>query len=155
MPSGSCQPSCSPFPPHPLSRRPIAIRYGEITARWPQTNHNRQRTDSSILIVGFAVDEDLALPSVIGLPDHALLFHALHERGGPVVADLQPPLDVAGGSLAVTPHDLNRLLIKVAAIGLSPHAGRVEHRVSVDVQLVLHGGYGFEVLRLPLRLEVT
>ena len=44
----------------------------------------------------FLFDEDLAFTGVVGLPDDAFLLHALHQRRGAVIPDLQPALNVAG-----------------------------------------------------------
>src|SRR4051794_10536678 len=60
--------------------------------------------------------QDFALAGMVGLADHTFQFHPLHECRRPVVADLQPALDVAGGSLAVAGHDLHRLLVEIGAI---------------------------------------
>ncbi len=56
---------------------------------------------------------DVALAGVVGGPDDALLLHPLHDRGGAVVADLQPALDVGGRGLAVAQHHLHRLIVDV------------------------------------------
>src|SRR3954469_22260320 len=96
--------------------------------------------------------QNLALAGVVGLADYPLLFHALHERGRPVVADLQSALNVAGRGLAIAQDDLHSLLVEVAALRLT-HAGAVEDGVAVLV-LLLGRGDGFEVLRRALRLEM-
>src|SRR6516165_2053506 len=110
-------------------------------------------TGFSITLGVLFADENFALPGVVGLADHAFLLHALHKRSRPVVADLQPALDVAGGGFAVAHDDLHRLLVEVAALGLA-HAGGVEHRFAVLVLVVCRGD-GFEVLRRALRFEMA
>src|SRR5690242_9347880 len=76
------------------------------------------RNLETLLLLGH---EDFALAGVIGLADDTFQFHAFHQRGRTVVADLQPALDVAGGRLAVALDDRNRLLEQVAA-AIGPHA---------------------------------
>src|SRR5262245_4976953 len=90
--------------------------------------------------------EDLALAGVVGLADDALFLHALHQRGGAVVADLQPALDVAGRGLAVAGDDLHCLGVEVAALRLA-HAGRVEHGAVLALLALLVDRDGLEVLR--------
>src|SRR5512139_1723575 len=97
--------------------------------------------------------QDFALPGVVGLADHPLLFHAFHQGGRPVVADLQPALNVAGRGFAVAQHDLYRLLVEVPALRLA-HAGGIEDGIAVLV-LLFGGGDGFEVLRRALRFEMA
>src|SRR3984957_14645675 len=106
----------------------------------------------SIGILVGAFDEDFALAGVIGLADDAFLLHALHQRGGAIVADREPALDVAGRGLAVADHDLHRLLVEIAAFAAA-HGGGVEDRIAVRV-LRLLGGDGFEIFRRALRLEM-
>src|SRR6185503_9468254 len=81
------------------------------------------RLPSQIALFG---NQDLALAGMVGLADDALVLHPLHQRGGAVVADLQPALDVAGRGLLVARHDLHGLCVEVAALRLA-HAGCVEH----------------------------
>ena len=66
---------------------------------------------------------------------------------------MQAALDVAGRGLAVAQHDLHRLLVKVAAVGLA-HSGRVEDGIAVFV-FVLRRRHGVEVLRRALRFEMA
>src|SRR5262249_51592243 len=108
-------------------------------------------TGFSITLAVLFAHQDLPRPGVVGLADDAFLLHALHERSRPVVADLQPALDVAGGGFAVAHDDLHRLLVEVAALGLA-HAGGVEDRFAV---LVVRRGDGLEVLRRALRFEMA
>src|SRR3954466_3330861 len=98
----------------------------------------------SIALRVLLAHQNFALAGVVGLADHPLLFHALHERGRPVVADLQPALNVAGRGLAIAQDDLHGLLVEVAALRLT-HAGAVEDGVAVLV-LLLRRGDGFEIL---------
>ena len=56
------------------------------------------------------------MPAWFAGPTMPLLFHALHDRGGAVVADLQAALDVGGRGLAVAQHDRDRLVIGIAAL---------------------------------------
>src|SRR5271167_3930378 len=81
----------------------------------------------SIALVLFTANQDFALSGMVGLADDAFLFHALHERGGAVVADLKAALDVARRSLAVARHHLHGLRIEVGAV-LAAHGGGVEYR---------------------------
>src|SRR6516165_5991607 len=168
---GEFPPCCTPplyafglgRPARRLPPDALAPACGQITtARWLSPARPRQRAagngadsvyPSLIALLGFAAHQDFALARMVGLADHALVLHPLHERSGPIIADLQPPLDVAGRGLAVAQHDLHGLLIKVGRVA-DPHAGRVEHR-AVLVLLVAAGGDGFEILRGALRLEVT
>src|SRR5690606_23861451 len=67
--------------------------------------------------------QDLALASVVGPPDHALLLHPFDQRSSAVVADLQPALDVAGGRLSVPGDDGHGLVVEVvAAAAFAAHA---------------------------------
>src|ERR1700721_1105344 len=75
----------------------------------------------------FFFDQNFALSGMIGLSDDALEFHSLHQRRGAVISDLQPALNVAGGSLAVALDDRHRLREQVAA-AIAAHAGGIEHR---------------------------
>src|ERR1700726_4612713 len=100
----------------------------------------------------FFFDQDLALSGVIRLADNAFQFHPLHQRGGAVISDLQPALDVAGRGLAVALDDRHRLREQVAA-AFGAHAGGIEHRaVFVDR---LFGGDRLEVFGLALGLKMA
>src|SRR5580704_7629222 len=90
---------------------------------------------------------------MIRLANDTLLLHPLHQRRSPVIADLQPALDIAGRSLAVAGHDLHRLLIEIAALGAA-HRGSVEDRIA-ELVLGVFGGNRFEIFRHPLRLQMT
>src|SRR5690606_198255 len=70
---------------------------------------------ASIRLFG-ALDENLALARVIRRAHDTLFFHPLNDGGGAVIADREPPLDVAGGRLAVAQHDLHGLAIEVGAV---------------------------------------
>src|SRR5437763_15518743 len=59
---------------------------------------------ASIALGGVLSDEDFPLAGMIGLADDAFFLHALHQRGGAIISDLQAPLNVAGGGFAVA-HD--------------------------------------------------
>src|SRR5277367_5058009 len=106
----------------PISRSPVlalvrlALPYGLFTT----SGHVRNQ---SIALVFFTANQDFALSGMVGLADDAFLFHALHQRGGPVVADLQAALDVARRGLAVARHHLDGLLIKVGAVRFAAHGG--------------------------------
>src|SRR5271155_2452689 len=77
-------------------------------------------------------DQNFALSSGVGLSDDAFQFHPFHQRGGTGISDLEPTLNVAGGSLAVALDDRHGLRKQVAA-AVPAHAGGVEHRaVFVD-----------------------
>src|SRR6185312_6487578 len=95
-------------------------------------------------------DQDLALAGMVGLADDALVLHALHQRGGAVVADLETALDVGRGGLAVALHDGDGLRVEIAAFGHS-HSRRIEHRAVLAFGLVL-GRDLLEVVRHALRL---
>ena len=81
---------------------------------------------------------------MIGLSDDALELHSLHQRRGAVISDLQPALNVAGGSLAVALDDRYRLREQVAA-AIAAHAGGIEHR-AIFIGWFL-GGNRFEIFR--------
>src|SRR5262245_12507573 len=100
----------------------------------------------SIALPAPAVDQDLALAGMIGLADDPFLLHPLHDRGGAIVADLQPPLDVAGRSLTVAQYDLHSLLVEVGRVAGRAHACCVEYRVAVLVFAVA-GRDVLEILR--------
>src|ERR1700722_1032734 len=86
-----------PFPRSPvLALARLALPYGLFTT----SGHVRNQ---SIALVFFTANQDFALSGVVGLADDAFLFHALHERSGAVVADLQAALDVAPRDLEA-PH---------------------------------------------------
>src|SRR3954470_16458779 len=108
----------------------------------------------SILCVFVLANQNFALSGVVGLADDALLLHPLHDRGGAIVADLQPALDVAGRGLLVAGHDLDRLLVEIGGVAGRAHARRIEDRVAVIVDFLLGRRDGFEVLRLALRFQV-
>src|ERR1700721_1539659 len=97
------------------------------------------------------LDQNFALAGMIGLSNDAFQFHPLHQRGRTVVADLQPALDVTGGSLAVALDDRHRLREQVAAT-FGAHAGGIEYRAVFFGWLFR--GDRLEVFRLSLRLEM-
>src|ERR1700730_15224388 len=100
----------------------------------------------------FFFDQDLALSGVIRLADNAFQFHPLHQRGGAVLSDLQPALDVAGRGLAVALDDRHRLRKQVAP-ALAAHAGGIKHR-AVFVGGFL-GGDRFEIFGLALGFKMA
>src|SRR5689334_14373108 len=83
----------------------------------------------------FLRNENLAFAGMVGLAHNAFELHTLHQRGGLVVADLQPTLDVAGGSLAIAFDDCNGLRKQIAA-AIATHAGGIEHRAVLLARLV-------------------
>src|SRR5262249_32754301 len=97
----------------------LNARYGKFTTELFRIEYGN-RPSICILVGGF--NQDFPLTGMIRLADHALRFHAFHQRGGTVVANLQPPLNIAGRSLAVARHNRHRLLIKIAALARS-HRG--------------------------------
>ncbi len=119
----------------------------------PKNEVNNPAARFSIPFRVLFAHQNFAFAGMVGLADHALLLHALHQRCGPVVADLQPALNVAGRGLAVAHDHLHRLLVEVTALRLT-HRRPVEHRVAVLI-LVLGRGDRFQILRAALRLEVT
>src|SRR3977135_3087322 len=114
---------------------------------------SRPPRPTSITLRVLLAHENFALAGVVGLTDHPFLFHPLHQGGRPVVADLQPALNVAGRGLAVAQDHLHRLLVEVAPLRLA-HPGGIEDGIAVLV-LLLGGGDGFEVLWRALRLEMA
>ena len=90
---------------------------------------------------------------MVRLPDDAFFFHALHDGGGTVVADLKAALDIRRRSFAVAFHNGDGLLIEVAAFGLS-HGCGVEYRVAKFIFFVAAGGHFLQIFRRALRLEV-
>jgi hypothetical protein len=85
-------------------RRGCPRRWGprRVTRRGSPRGHDAgdlvqvYRNDaSSIVLVVFAANQDFALAGMIRLADHAFLFHPFNERGGAIIADLQPALDIA------------------------------------------------------------
>src|SRR5262249_23319338 len=143
---------CQPWSPLQRPLRSVAAPCGEQTTNFgkkPETTI----TGFSIPLGVFFADQDLALTGGVGLAHDAFLLHALHERSRPVVADLQPALDVAGRSFAVAHDHLHRLLVEVAALALA-HAAGIEDRIAVLV-LVVRRGDGLEVLRRALRFEMA
>src|SRR6476659_2007369 len=113
---------------------------------------SRPTQPPSIALRVLLAHQNFALAGVVGLADHPFLFHALHERSRPVVADLQAALNVAGRGLAIAQDDLHGLLVEITALRLA-HAGGIEDRIAVLV-LLLGRGDGFEILWRALRLEV-
>src|SRR5258708_3717106 len=82
----------------------------------------------------FFGQQNLAFAGVVGRPDTPFVLHPLHQRGGAIVTDLQPALDVTGRSLAVTLDDLDRLR-KQVALAAATHPGGVEYGLTVFVLL--------------------
>src|SRR4051794_32166846 len=61
--------------------------------------------DRSIVLVLELAAQDLPLAGMIGWADNPLLLHALHDGRRPVVADLQPALDIGCRRLSVPQDD--------------------------------------------------
>src|SRR6476660_4252138 len=99
----------------------------------------------------FFLDQNFALAGMVGLSDDALEFHPLHQRCGTVISDLQPALDVTGGSLAVALDDLHGLRKQVGAFARA-HAGLVEHRAVFVGRLFSRDC--LEIFGLTLRFEM-
>src|ERR1039458_7321373 len=81
------------------------------------------RTIRSIVVIeikGAAInaadDENHPLAGVIGGADDAFLFHALDERRRLVVADRQPPLDIAGRAFFVAQHNGDGTIVEIARL---------------------------------------
>src|SRR5439155_20780250 len=130
-----------------LARRWLYAACGDITAQClllPPPLWRRERNSSIPLLVR-SLQQDFTLAGMIGLAHHALVLHALHDRSGAIVADLQPTLDVAGRGLSVAQHHLHRLLIEVGGVPRLPHAGGVEHGAVLALVLLV-GGDPLEVL---------
>src|SRR5262245_61030017 len=89
---------------------------------------------------------------MIGLSDDALFFHALHDGGSAVVADLKAALDIGRRGLAIPPDNGNGLLVKVAPVR-EAHSGRVKHGIAVFI-LVAAGGHFFKIFWRTLRFEM-
>src|SRR5215831_1337500 len=110
-------------------------------------------TRSEAIVGGIFRNQNFAFAGVIGLADDAFLFQPLHQRGGAVVADLKPALDVGGRGLAVAFHDSDGLLVEIAAFG-KPHAGRIEYG-AVLALFGVAGGDLLEIFGVALRLQMT
>src|ERR1700740_3206269 len=64
--------------------------------RWsPTAGASQVRCRASIALGRLLANQDFPLARMIGGADDPLFLHALHDRGGAVVADLQAALDVA------------------------------------------------------------
>ena len=100
----------------------------------------------------FLFDQNLALAGVIGLTDDAFEFHPLHQRGGAIISDLQPALNVAGGSLAVPLDDSHRLRKQIAS-AFTAHGRGIEQRAALFVGGFFRGDC-LEIFRLTLRLQM-
>src|SRR6202521_2135509 len=111
-------------------------------------------TRHSIPLVLAAANQDFPLARMIRRGHDAFLFHALHDRGGAIVADLQPALDVARRRLAVAQHDLHRLLVEVGGFTGGTHRGGVEHRAVLALRAEIRRD-GLEILRRSLGLQVA
>src|SRR6185437_3929182 len=59
------------------------------------------------------VDEHLAAPDMVGLPDQAILLHPLDQPRRTVVAHPQLPLQVGGRGLLALGDDLDRFAIEL------------------------------------------
>src|SRR5262249_11270563 len=105
-----------PGPCQPWSLSASVRRYppGVARRRGPAKTSHQPLGKCSIAFGATLADQHFALSGVVGLPDDPLLLHPLHERGRPVLADLQSPLDVARGGLSVAQNDLHRLLVEIA-----------------------------------------
>ena len=75
-------------------------------------------------------DEDLAFSGVVGGADDAFGLHALHDRGGAVVADLEAALDIGGRGLLVAQDDGDGLLVGVVTFRRSQMATSIAGRVA-------------------------
>jgi hypothetical protein len=107
----------------------------------------------SLALVIVAANQDFTFSCVIGLAHNAFLLHALHDRSGSIVTDLEPALNVAGRCLAVAQDDRNGLAVEIARFR-GAHAARVEHR-AVLALLAKVSGDGVKILRRALGLEVA
>src|SRR6202022_34665 len=113
--------------PSPVTPTGLTARCGEMTTI--SAPGYRDCGEFSIVFRLFFSDQDFTLAGVIGLPDDPLLLHSFHEGRGTVIPDLQPALNVAGRSLAITHDDSHGLLIEVGALALAvalAHSGRIE-----------------------------
>src|ERR1700704_560771 len=81
----------------------------------------------SIAFVVVAANQDFPFAGMVRLTDNAFLFHPLHQGCGTIIADLQPPLNVACRGLAVAGHDLHGLAVKIGALS-GAHPRRIENR---------------------------
>src|ERR1051326_7676497 len=91
--------------------------------------------------------QDLAFALMVRLADHAVLFHALYQPRGAVIADLQTALDVRGGDFALACDDRDRFVVEIVAAFAA-------HPESVGIILIFVGlfGDGFEIFGVSLRL---
>ena len=49
---------------------------------------------------------------MVRLADNTFSFHPVNQRRGPIVADLQAPLEIAGGGLFICRDDCDSAVIK-------------------------------------------
>src|SRR3546814_20887513 len=86
---------------------------------------------------------------MVGAADDAFLFHALHDAGGAVVADLQVALDKRRAGLALAADQSHRLVVEsvfLAAAFAATRAGRAVFALGI-------GGHRLDIDRLGLGLE--
>src|SRR3546814_12163720 len=70
--------------------------------------------------IGFRRHEDFALAGMIGRADQSFLLHPLDQRGGPVVADAQPALDVGCRGLRSEERRVGKEWVSTCISGWSP-----------------------------------
>src|SRR5579871_868914 len=101
-----------------------------------------------VIVVG---KEDFALALVVGFRNHPFLFHPFDQPRGAVIADDEPPLDVARGGAPLTGDDGKRLVVQfVAALAA---AGVAENPVGIVAVVVLFLGDRVEIVGCALCLE--
>ena len=102
--------------------------------------------------------DDFPRLAALGRPDNPPLFHLLHQARGPVVAHLEPALEVRGGGLALRDHDVEGLLEQRVVAGLPLEVSRllvIEEDLLIDVlgraQLLHVLGDGVDLLIVDVR----
>ncbi len=96
-------------------------------------------------------DQNLTLSRVVGRPDEAFFLHALDQRGCAIIADAEPPLDVARGCLAIAEHDGDGLVVQLIAAVAIFFAALAAARLFVVFLL----GDRFEIGRRALPLQMA
>src|SRR5690606_16062084 len=75
-------------------------------SRWPVSAPSSE-------LVFFRRHQDFTLSGMVGGTDNAFLLHSLDDGSGPVVADAEAALDVAGRRLPVAQHHGHRLVVGI------------------------------------------
>src|SRR3984957_15577257 len=78
---------------------------------------------------------------MIGGADHVFLFHAVHDAGGAVVADLQMALDEAGRGLALARHQGHGLVVEIGAFALAAGGAAARLVEFGDRRIIVFGDF--------------